>query len=191
MSLPNEKELFREIKNGNKSAFEKVFHHYYQNLCVFASKIIQDDDSAEEIVQDLFVKIWEKRHEIEIKTSLKNYLVRSVKNQCLNYIKHNKIREEHAKTILSEKEGVPEKDDFIEIDLLQKIEESINELPKKRQEIFRLSREEGLKYREIAEKLNVSIKTVETQMGLAMKTLREKLKKYSTLFIMFYTYLTK
>jgi len=191
MSVPEEKKLLKQIKNGNEEAFEQIFYYYYQNLCVYASKIIQDDDSAEEIVQDLFVKIWEKRHEIEIKTSLKNYLVRSVKNQCLNYIKHNKIKEEHAKTILSEKKGVTENDNFIEIDLLQKIEESIGELPKKRQEIFRLSREEGLKYREIAEKLNVSIKTVETQMGLAMKTLREKLKKYSTLFTLFFYFTEK
>lgn len=191
MSLPNEKELFRQIKESDEGAFEKVFHHYYQNLCVFASKILQDDIAAEEIVQDLFVKIWEKRTEIEIKTSLKNYLVRSVKNQCLNYIKHNSIKKEHAKIMLSEKEKATDKDNFVEIDLMKKIEESINSLPKKRQEVFRLSREEGLKYREIAEKLNVSIKTVETQMGLAIKALREKLKHYSTFITLFYLFLKK
>ncbi|MFW5830906.1 MAG: RNA polymerase sigma-70 factor [Prolixibacteraceae bacterium] len=192
MNLQEEQELLRKIKKGDERAFEEVFHCYYQNLCVFAAKIIQDDTAAEEIVQDLFVKIWEKHNEIEIKSSLKNYLIRSTKNQCLNYIKHNKIKEKHAKIMFSEKESASTgRDDFIEIDLMEEIEKSINSLPKKRQEVFRLSREEGLKYREIAEKLGVSVKTVETQMGLAIKTLREKLKNYSTFLTLFYTFMKK
>ena len=190
MSLPNEKELFNQIKKGDEKAFEIVFHHYYQNLCVFAAKILQDDLAAEEIVQDMFVKIWEKRQQLEIKSSLKNYLVRSVKNHCLNFIKHNKVKETHVKNTLSELNNeAAVKDSFIEIDLMKKIEESINSLPEKRQEAFRLSREEGLKYREIAEKMGVSIKTVETQMGLAMKTLREKLKNYRTFLTLYFTLL--
>ncbi len=192
MNLPDEKELFERIKNGDEQAFETVFHRYYKSLCLFASQFVKDDDEAEEIVQDLFVRIWEKRSRINIETSVKNYLVRSVKNLCLNYIKHNKIKDIHAKNILSESSStVPDESNFIELDLLQKIEESIDSLPEKRREIFRLSRQEGLKYREIAEKLDISIKTVETQMGLAFKTLREKLKNFSTFFVLFHTFLKK
>jgi RNA polymerase sigma-70 factor (ECF subfamily) len=192
MSLPNEKQLFDQIKNNDEQAFEQIFHHYYQNLCVFASKIIKDNDAAEEIVQDLFVKMWEKRKSLNINTSLKNYLVRSVKNQCINFIKHYHIRNTYAENILAQNKLQAEKDDdFIEFDLSKKIEESINSLPKKRQEIFRLSREEGLKYREIAEKLNISIKTVEAQMGLAIKALRDNLKKYSTFLTLFFTSIKK
>ncbi len=184
--------LFEKIKKGDEKAFERLFRTYYSHLCLFAENYVQNQAEAEEIVQDIFVKIWEKRDEIEIKSSLKNYLIRSTKNQCLNFIKHNKIKEKHAKTMLSEKESASTgRDNFIEIDLMEKIEESINSLPKKRQEVFRLSREEGLKYREIAEKLGVSIKTVETHMGLAIKTLREQLKNYSTFLTLFYTFIKK
>ena len=191
MNLQEEKKLFIKIKRGDERAFEEIFHRYYQNLCGYASKILQDEMAAEEIVQDLFVKIWEKRENLDVKTSPKNYLVRSVKNHCLNYIKHTKIKRQHVKHIMSQESEEIQEENYIEIDLIQKIEESIKSLPQKRQEIFRLSREEGLKYREIAEKLNVSIKTVETQMGLAIKTLREKLKNYNTFFTLFLTFVKK
>lgn len=192
MNLQEEKELFGQIQKGSKKAFEHLFHRYYQNMCVYATRILADDVAAEEIVQDLFVNIWEKRAQLEIKTSVKNYLVRAVKNQCLNLIKHNKIKDAHARQVISQNEYNNETDEnFVEVDLMEKIEESINSLPEKRQQIFRLSREEGLKYREIAEKLNVSIKTVETQMGLAMKTLREKLKHYNTFFTLFCVFIRK
>lgn len=186
MNQPEEKDLFDRIKKSDEKAFEKLFHKYYGHLCSFATKIINDDDSAEEIVQDLFVKLWEKREHLSIETSLKNYLFRSVKNLCLNFIQHNKIKLQHAQIVHSEVESNFSDDDvYPEIDLAFKIEESINSLPEKRKEIFRLSRQEGLKYHEIAEKLNISIKTVETQMSLAIKSLREKLRKFNTFFILF------
>jgi len=186
MNHAKEKDLFERIKKSDEKAFEMLFHQYYGHLCSFATKIIHDDDSAEEIVQDLFVKFWEKREQISIETSLKDYLFRSVKNLCLNFIQHNKTKIHHAQIVLSEVESIFSDDDnYPEMDLAFKIEESINSLPEKRKEIFRLSRQDGLKYHEIAEKLNISIKTVETQMSLAIKTLREKLRKYNTFFYSF------
>ncbi len=186
MNLQEEKALFKEISNSNEKAFEKLFHRYYGHLCLFASRIIQNDNAAEEIVQDFFVKLWEKRKQFSIETSVKSYLFRSIKNLCLNFIQHNKTKLRYAQSILAEVSNNQTDDDsFTEINLAEKIEESIQSLPTKRREIFRLSREEGLKYREIAEKLNISIKTVETQMGLAIKTLRDKLKSYNTFFMLF------
>jgi RNA polymerase sigma-70 factor (ECF subfamily) len=183
MNQPDEKELFGKLKNGNKKAFESLFHKYYGYLCVYASKIISDNDAAEEIVQDFFVKLWEKREHLNIETSVNNYLFKSVKNLCLNYIQHNKIKSDYAKTVaLNAEHLVTENLDFPEPDLFEKIENSISSLPEKRQEIFRLSRQEGMKYHEIAKKLQISIKTVETQMGLAIKTLREMLKNSITFF---------
>jgi len=182
MSEPEEKVLFERIKKSDEKAFEILFHKYYGHLCVYASRIINDDSASEEIVQDLFVKFWEKREQLNIETSLKNYLFRSVKNLCINYFQHNKTKLRHARHILSEVENnFSDDDNYPEIDLSIKIEESINSLPEKRKEIFRLSRQDGLKYHEIATKLNISIKTVETQMSLAIKTLREKLKNYNSL----------
>lgn len=185
MNQQEEKALFAKIKNSNEKAFEKLFHSYYGHLCLFASRIIQNDNAAEEIVQDFFVNLWEKRKQLSIKTSVKNYLFKSIKNLCLNFIQHNKTKLRYAQTILSETtHNITDDDSFTEINLSEKIEESINLLPTKRREIFRLSREKGLKYREIAEKLNISIKTVEAQMGLAIKTLREYLKDYNTFFLL-------
>ena len=186
MNTEEENNLFEEIKNNNEKAFEKLFHKYYGHLCLYASRILQDNISAEEIVQDFFVKLWEKRFQLSIETSVKNYLFRSVKNMCLNLIQHNKTKLRYAQSILSEASNNQSLENhFIEIDLAEKIEASIQSLPEKRRIIFRLSRKDGLKYREIAKKLNISIKTVETQMGLAIKTLREKLKNYNTFFTFF------
>ncbi len=183
MNKPEEIELFKGIKKSDEKSFEILFKKYYGYLCLYATKIINDDSAAEEIVQDLFVKIWEKRGQLNIETSIKNYLFRSVKNLCINYIQHNKTKLRYTQKVISEIENNYSDDDsFYEIELSQKIKESINSLPEKRKEIFRLSRQEGLKYHEIAEKLNVSIKTVETQMSLAIKTLRDKLKNYYRFF---------
>ncbi len=175
-----EKTLFETIQQGDEKAFEQLFKSHYAHLCLFATKNIEDEIAAEQIVQDFFVKFWEKRNQLNIESSLKNYLFRSIKNLCLNFIKHNKIRTQYAQHMISEAEKNNFNDNFIEVDLAKKIEQSIQSLPEKRQEIFRMSREEGLKYREIAEKLKISIKTVEAQMGLAIKTLRDKLKDYNT-----------
>jgi RNA polymerase sigma-70 factor (ECF subfamily) len=179
MNQPEEKDLFERMKKSDEKAFEILFHKYYGHLCLFATKIINDDVAAEEIVQDFFVKLWEKKDHLFIETSVKNYVFRSVKNLCLNFIQHNKTKLLYAQIVISEVENqFTDDNNYPEPDLQVKIEESINSLPEKRREIFRLSRQEGLKYHEIANKLNISIKTVETQMSLAMKTLRDKLKNY-------------
>ena len=186
MNQPDDKELFKGFTKGDIKAFETLFHMYYANLCRFASGFIHDNDVAEEIVQDFFVKLWEKRAQLSVDTSVKNYLYRAVKNQCLNYIKHNITKTNHLQNIQTEKKRVIQPDEyFLALELAKKIEESIQSMPEKRREIFRLSREEGLRYNEIAEKLQISLKTVEAQMGLAIKTLREKLKNYISFLILF------
>lgn len=186
MNSFEENNLFINIQQGDEKAFEKLFKLYYGYLCNFATKIIADDVAAEEIVQDFFVKFWERRTDLSVESSLKNYLFRSVKNLCLNHIKHSNIKLQHAQKVIAESETSNFNNDYIEVDLAADIAKSIEELPEKRREIFRLSREEGLKYREIAEKLNISIKTVEAQMSLAIKSLRDKLKKYNTFIFYFF-----
>ncbi|SHI95394.1 RNA polymerase sigma-70 factor, ECF subfamily [Tangfeifania diversioriginum] len=186
MYLQEDYILFEKIKQDDKKAFETLFHRHYGILCHYATHLIKNEAEAEEIAQELFVRLWEKREKIQIDTSLKNYLFRAVKNQCLNYIQHNQIKNQYAQKVIHETEAVKtDESNYPKIGLLHKIEESINSLPEKRQEIFRLSRQQGLKYREIAEKLNISVKTVETQMGLSIKTLREKLKHYSGILLFF------
>jgi RNA polymerase sigma-70 factor (ECF subfamily) len=129
----------------------------------------------------MFVNIWEKREFLNIETSVKHYFFRSVRNHCLNQIQHEKIKKQYATRMLdSARQEIETEPFFLEVDLIRRIEKSIDSLPPKRKEIFRLSREEGMKYKEIAETLDLSIKTVEAQMGLALKHLREELKDFST-----------
>jgi len=184
MSQSDEKVLFENIKKGHLQSFETVFHQYYGMLCSFAENYTKNPDSAEEIVQDIFVRFWEKREQLNIEFSLKNYLLRSVKNQCLNYIKHEKIQQKHILSTNAKHESNDSfEDNFLGIELAEKIEESISSLPEKRREIFRLSREDGLKYHEIANKMNISVKTVETQMSLAIKYLRTKLIDFLSILL--------
>lgn len=186
MNSAQEKSLFEKIKNGDEKAFEEFFHFYYGYLCTYACRFVVHENIAEEIVQDFFVKFWEKRNQIIIENSVKNYIFRSVKNGCLNYIQHNNIKSKFAQHFISDQQKMHfDSNSFLEIELAKKIEESIESLPEKRKEIFKLSREQGLKYREIAQKLNISLKTVETHMGLAIKSLREKLRDYNSFFLFF------
>lgn len=179
MAEPDDKAFFIRIQNGDKKAFKVLFESYYPSLCVYAYRLVNENETAEEMVQQLFVKIWEKRSSLKIESSVKQYLFRSLHNQCLNYIQHQKIKLQYAQRMIEELKREPDPAEyFLEPGLAQKIEESINSLPKKRREIFRMSREEGMKYKEIARKLNISVKTVEAQMGLALKNLREKLKDF-------------
>lgn len=181
-----EKQLFVLVKQGQKMAFEQLFKTYYAPLCLFAHNYLKDKDNCEEVVQSFFLKLWEKRSAIDINTSVKSYLFSSVRNACLNHIKHQKIIQIHQTEMLntsSEADFSPEY--FMEIGLAEKIEAYINELPPKRKEIFMLSREQGLKYREIADQLGISVKTVEAQMGQALKDLREKLRDYKHLLLGF------
>ena len=180
MDITEDKELVRKLKEGDEHAFKALFQKYYSAMCHFAFQFLQDSEMAEETVQEFFVRIWEKRESLNIETSVRQYFFRSIKNQCLNQIQHQKIRKQYASRMMeSSHQEIDSEQYYMEVDLIKRIEKCIESLPPKRQEIFRLSREQGLKYKEIAEALNISIKTVEAQMGLALKYLREELKEFS------------
>jgi len=186
MDTQNYKAIFEKIKKGDESAFEELFNAFYGSLCNYAYQFLENIEDAEEVSQDIYVKLWEKRSSIEIETSVKNYLFRSVRNQCLNQIQHNKVKKQYSEKIKDfSKQDLDTSRYFIEPGLAREIEKTINSMPEKRKEIFKLSRETGLKYKEIAEQLNISIKTVEAQMGLALKYLRKKLKIYNPNLLLF------
>jgi RNA polymerase sigma-70 factor, ECF subfamily len=184
--MTDDRNLFLQIKQSDKKSFEILFRTYYAPLCQFSRKYVKDKDDCEEIVQGFFMKLWDKRVELDINASVKNYLFSSIRNRCLNYIKHEKIKMEYQSDMMKNPDGQIDTTNFImEVDLIDRIDQSIAALPARRREIFVLSREHGLKYREIADQLGISIKTVETQMGQALKELREKLKDYQRLLISF------
>lgn len=192
MNQADDKELYLKLKEGNELAFQILFKKYYSAMCHFARQFLNDSEMAEETVQDMFVKIWEKRESLNIETSVKHYFFRSVRNHCLNQIQHEKIKKQYASKVLeTANHEISTEQYFIEVDLIKRIEASIEALPPKRKEIFRLSREQGMKYKDIAETLNISVKTVEAQMGLALKHLRDELKDFSNHLITLFFLLKK
>jgi len=186
MNPAEEQMIFNAIRMDDRRAFEQVFRESYRPLAAYAFRFVRELPTAENIVQDVFLKLWQNRHQLVITTSLVHYLFRSVRNHCLNHLDKNKVRSEYLRMQLNRTEDEEDFSAFYpEIGLLEKIETAILALPAKRQEIFRMAREEGLKYREIADQLNLSVKTVETQMTLALKQLRDALKEYHHLVLFF------
>lgn len=191
MLTGSDKQIFDAIKNDDQGAYEMVFREYYRPMTSYAFRFLHNLTESESIVQDVFLRLWQKRREIMITASLQNYLFRSVKNHCINYIEHEKIKTGYQSMVINNEADRSEYSEFfLEYGLRMKIQAAIAALPQKRQEIFRLAREDGLKYREIAEQLKISVKTVETQMTLALKQLRESLKEYKNL-VMFFLYTVK
>lgn len=173
--------------------FENLFKSNYAELCGYANTYLNDVEASEEIVQAFFVKFWESKESVKVKTSQRSYLFTSIKNACLNQIKHIKVREEYKEINQREMENsqyaVDEQYEASELD--QKIRESIELLPEGRKRVFIMSRFEGLKYKEIAEKLKISVKTVENQMGSAIKHLKSELADYLVSLILLMNYLMK
>lgn len=168
-----------------KADFEGLFREHYQNLVSYSFFYLKDHAASEEAVQDVFFTLWQKREDLNISSSIKAYLYRSVRNHCLNVIKHIEIREnykEHNERSRMEVEGRGEQTlETKELEL--RIEKAIDQLPPERKRIFIMSRYEDMKYREIAYELGISVKTVEAQMGKALKFLREQLVDYLPLWL--------
>lgn len=176
---------FKAIREGDETAFEMIFRSHYQVLCNYAYSFVQDKDEAEEIVQETFLNIWEKRADIHIELSLKSYLYRAVRNSCLNAIKHENIKKKHAmeSKAASDISHDTVSQAIVSSELDQRIGEALLALPPQCRLIFQLSRFEELKYAEIATQLNISIKTVENQMGKALKIMRDQLKEYLPILV--------
>ena len=162
-----------------------LFRTYYQPLCNYAYTFVQDRDEAEEIVQSTFLNVWEKRDNLSIHTGVKPYLYAMVRNASLNVLKHEKIKQQHVTMEMAVAERSVESvtRTVMASELETKIYNAMDKLPEQCRLVFKLSRFEELKYSEIAEQLNISIKTVENQMGKALKIMRDQLKDYLPLLI--------
>lgn len=168
--------LFDDISKGNEEAFNKAFDLYYSRLCFFADKMLRDFDLSRSVVQQVFVDLWIKREKLRI-DSLQSYLYQSVRNASLDVLKHKKAESKYLSTLEKEESG--QINDLIEeAELADRINKAIQKLPEKCREIFLLCRFEELKYAEIAARLNISVKTVEMQISIALKKLRKELSDY-------------
>lgn len=177
--MSKDSEIAGRIRKGDKAEFESLFRSSYVSLVNYAKTLIRDYDTAEEIVQDLFVRIWQDREKFKIKSSVKGYLFRSVYNRCIHHIDHLKVMSRHAE--ISTYDHGNSAEDPSEIlhykDLQLSIARILERLPERCAKIFCMSRFDGLKYNEIAEELSVSVKTVEANMGRALKEFRKELSE--------------
>ncbi len=184
MSLPHIQQV-EALAKGDITVFEMFFRTHYQPLCAYAYTFLEDKEEAEEIVQTTFLSLWEKRASLNIRTAIRPYLYAMVRNACLNVIKHNKVKQMHVveETALSPQthEGVADAVHASELEI--HIQRAMNKLPEQCRLVFKLSRFEELKYAEIAEQLDISVKTVENHMGKALKIMRQELQDYLPLVI--------
>ena len=174
----------------DEESFEAVFKTYFKALHAYASAILKESEAAEEIVQSVFLKLWEKRETLKINSSLKAYLYRAVYHDSLNHINHQKVKRKHWDHAHYEMtQGKPEQVGVQikgqENELYERFQLALEKLPEKCRMVFNLSRFEELKYQEIADRLDISIKTVEAHMGKALKTLRVELAEFLPLLLMF------
>lgn len=185
----NDKALVEQFINGNEKAFETLFKRYYQMLRKVAQYMLDDLEQAEELVQDAFVNIWEKRSNVNPDASFKNYLITAVRNRCLNHIKAKKKTHSIDDDEIWQEQLVADSRTEAAVnfkEMHRAIEQAIDKLPEQCRIIFQLSRHEGMSYKEIAEALDIAPKTVENQIGRALKMLKVELKEYFPLFLIFF-----
>ena len=165
------------IRDGDEYAFELLFREYYGQLTRFTWRYVKSKAVAEGLVQDIFSDIWENREELELSGSIRPYLYKVVRNHSLNYIKHQEVKQKYDPQWMDQKETpmIHYRDEKREEQIRQAIEKAVEELPERSKMTYKLHRHDGLTYQEIAEVMDVSVKTVESQMTRTLKILREKL----------------
>ena len=174
---------YETIKNGDIKAFELLFREFYPSMCVVAMRFVADQDAAEDIAQEAFIKLWEKRTAYEDIPSLKTFLYVSVKNLCFNHIRNKKDTIDYTSPEAQNKEAVF-KDFLIEEEAYRIIEDAVNALPPQSQKIVKMHLD-GKQNKEIAETLNISVNSVKTLKYNALSSLKLSLKDYFYLLILF------
>jgi len=190
----SEQELIHRIQQGDKIAFAELYRVYFPLLCEFAHRFTSNRAICEELVQDVFFTIWEKKEQWAPTIQARSYLYKAVKNRALDHLKHQDVERKYLgiyrdkqdlynppqqmEDALSQKEENAEAQKLIAL-----VHRTIQELPERRKTIFLLSREDGLTYQEIAEVLDISVKTVENQMGQALVFFKKRLSKYLSLLL--------
>ena len=184
-------QLINGIQQGDITAFEELHKKYYIFLCLIAEHIVRNPSDAQEIVSDVFVNIWNIREKIDITTSIKAYLVKAVHNTSVNYLERYKISNKLTDSLSNSDYKLLAWDSdyplgqLYEKEIMNILDQGISTLPDACREIFILSRNEDMKYRDIADKLGISVNTVKTQMKIALVHLRETLKDYLVILLLF------
>lgn len=182
----NDKDIIAGIKNGDSSFFTLLFNRYYSGLVVYATHLLESDEHSADIVHDIFMSLWEKRASLFIEISIKSYLFTSVRNRCLNYISHLRVRTEYQESILKNGDvnGPLTWEHYDEVELTAMIDNAINKLPPQCRKVFLMSRFEYKTNTEIAKELEISPRTAEKHIEKALKILRAELKDYLPLSLL-------
>jgi RNA polymerase sigma-70 factor (ECF subfamily) len=183
-SLLTDKLILEHLKNSNQGVFEMVFKYYYSGLVVYADQIINDTPVSEDIVQSVFMKLWETREKLEIR-SFRSYFIQCVKNRCIDYLRNKEVRNKFSQQKISFDPIDFQEELWLRSELDEIIQQAIDRLPPRCREIFLMSRIENLKTSEIAERLELSGRTVETQISKALKLLRVELAEYLLTILFF------
>ncbi len=171
------------VYSGHELAFEEAFKNNFKALHAYSYTMLQDEDVAEGIVQTVFMKLWENRERMAIHTSLRAYLYKSVYHESLNYLKHKKVQRKYMEATMVEYKRQQTDEVTTDSELQRQLQEALRQLPEKCRTVFQLSRFEELRYQEIADRLGISVKTVEAHMGKALKVLRLRLADFLPLLI--------
>ncbi|MEJ7810835.1 MAG: RNA polymerase sigma-70 factor [Gemmatimonadaceae bacterium] len=172
-------DLLDRIARGDRSAFETLFRSHYPALVGFAEGLLRSHQVAEDVVQDVMLNVWRQRETLRVEDCARAYLYRAVRNRAFNHLRHERVRRDAAPQLVRESPLAPSGDALLaEQELEAAVRAAVSELPERCREVFELSRVRGLRYTEIATTLGISVKTVETQMGRALKSLRESLAEY-------------
>ncbi|MGB3464519.1 MAG: RNA polymerase sigma-70 factor [Cyclobacteriaceae bacterium] len=171
--------VWKRVVADDVTAFRILFDTYYNDLVSFSHRYTQQQAVSEEIIQEIFISLWERRKVISIEASLKAYLYRSVRNRTINYLK-NQLPKDQKTTAIESEHGLTVTQEYHEEnnELAEQIDRAIASLPEKCRIIFLLSRNEGLTHKEIAAELDISVKTIENQIGIALKKLRAALQPF-------------
>jgi RNA polymerase sigma-70 factor (ECF subfamily) len=172
----DERELLVRLRAGEEAAYDAIFRQWYAPLVATTTALLRDGGPAEEVVQDVMLELWRRRESITFETSIRAYLFQATRNRALNYLRRQRVEARGEGTIAaSMPTPEPADSEAREAELNIAIQSAIASLPDRCREVFELSRIQGLKYAEIATELGISVKTVEAQMGKALRVMREQL----------------
>lgn len=175
----SDSELLARLRAGDQDAFDHLFRTHYAQLVAVAERMLGDRGSAEEVVQDVMLELWRRRTSLAVETSLRAYLFRSARNRALNVIRHERVATRAEPIAAADAPAVPPADrEAAEAEIAAALGAAMDALPPRCREVFELSRIHGLRYAEIAKTLDISIKTVEAQMGKALRIVREKMANW-------------
>jgi RNA polymerase sigma-70 factor, ECF subfamily len=170
-----EQQIIQGIREGKQEYFQEVFNAYYESLCHYAYTILRDMDEAEDIVQSMLLKLWEKRENLHITYAIRSYLYKAVHNLCINQLEHRQIKQKHLEHTTRESAGEKQLPEVFPQELGDSIASAIDRLPEQCRIIFKMSRYDEMRYAEIARTLGISVNTVENQVSKALRILRTQL----------------